>query len=107
MMLASWVVNWTVGPFLMRFPGGHGLTEIGPVIALRRRTDYQFSPNWLSGDVIVASVQMRSRFAIIGRSVAGKAIGHSATRCRRVVDLHKPGQLGLGYDFPGCKPGET
>jgi hypothetical protein len=27
----------------------HGLTEIGPVIALRRQTDYQLSPNWLSG----------------------------------------------------------
>jgi hypothetical protein len=25
----------------------HGLTD--PVIALRRQTDYQFSPNWLSG----------------------------------------------------------
>src|SRR5580704_17145320 len=25
------------------------LPKIGPVIALRRRTDYQFSPNWLSG----------------------------------------------------------
>jgi hypothetical protein len=37
---------------------------------------------------------MRSRFEIVGRSVAGKAICHSATRCRRVVDLHKPGQLG-------------
>ena len=29
---------------------GHAvLPKIGPVIALRRRTDYQFSPNWLSG----------------------------------------------------------
>jgi hypothetical protein len=25
------------------------LPKIGPVIALRRQTDYQFSPNWLSG----------------------------------------------------------
>jgi 2-polyprenyl-3-methyl-5-hydroxy-6-metoxy-1,4-benzoquinol methylase len=25
------------------------LPKIGPVIALRRRTDYQSSPNWLSG----------------------------------------------------------
>jgi hypothetical protein len=27
----------------------HGLTD--PVIALRRQTDYQFSPNWLSADL--------------------------------------------------------
>src|ERR1700681_3008876 len=44
---------------------------------------------------------MRSCFAIVGRSVAGKAICHSATRCRRVVDLHKPGQLGgIGIRLP-------
>src|SRR6202045_2335588 len=30
--------------------GGHTvLPKIGPVIALHRRTDYQFSPNWPSG----------------------------------------------------------
>jgi Putative transposase len=51
---------------------------------------------------------MRSRFAIIGRSVAGKAICHSATRCRRVVDLHKPGQLGgIGIRLGPGVIGET
>jgi hypothetical protein len=49
-----------------------------------------------------ASVQMRSRFAIIGRSVAGKATCHSATRCRRVVDFTCPASLVvLRYGFPG------
>src|SRR6202521_2880360 len=48
----------------------HGLTD--PVIALRRRTDYQFSPNWLSGaEDELSQPRFRSRFAIIGRSVAG------------------------------------
>jgi hypothetical protein len=77
------------------------LPKIGPVIALHRRTDYQFSPNWLSG--AEASVQMRSRFAIIGRSVAGKAICHSATRWLPALSLTfiNPPSVVLGYGFPG------
>src|ERR1700681_1710816 len=36
MVLASWVVNWTVGPFLMRFPGGASFGARGR-LAFRHR----------------------------------------------------------------------
>ena len=88
----------------------HGLTD--PVIALRRQTDYQFSPNWLSG----AEMSYRSlgsdevtlrNYRPVGRRKGNMSLSDPLA-AGVSLDLHEPGQLGgIRIRVPGCKPGET
>src|SRR6202140_1530209 len=79
------------------------LPKIGPVIAFRRRTDYQ-SPNWLSGPEAEVS---RPRFRRVpasqlsaGRAPERQYVTQRPAGCRRVVDLHKPGLSGIWIRLP-------
>ena len=88
----------------------HGLTD--PVIALRRQTDYQFSPNWLSG----AEMSYRSlgsdevtlrNYRPVGRRKGNMSLSDPLAAGVSLTFINPASLVVLGYGFPGCKPGET
>jgi hypothetical protein len=82
---------------------GASAAALGPVIALRRRTDYQFSPNWLSGAEDVLSLQLilglatsRARAAV--KALPAAAILHDDTGAEKP---HTGNHIGDDLGSPG------